>query len=70
MTTKDLDNLLNWFYHTDGIKFAKDIYNDNDINEYKQGKFKDMQDKPIYWMSSLDGGNRQKLVDAINKKGE
>ena len=70
MTTKDLNNLIRWCVDTDGIQFAKDIYNGNEIDEYKQGKFRLMQERLIMWIASLDGGNRQKLVDAINKTGE
>ena len=70
MTTKDLNNLIRWCVDTDGIQFAKDIYNGNEIDEYKQGKFRLMQERLIMWIASLDGGNRQKLCDAINKKGE
>ena len=70
MTTKDLNNLIRWCVDTDGHQFAKDIYNGNEIDEYKQGKFRLMQERPIMWIASLDGGNRQKLCDAINKKGE
>ena len=70
MTTKDLNNLIRWCVDTDGIQFAKDIYNGNEIDEYKQGKFRLMQDKTIYWIASLDYENRELLVKAINKKGE
>ena len=70
MTPKDLNNLIRWCVDTDGIQFAKDIYNGNEIDEYKQGKFRLMQERLIMWIASLDGGNRQKLVDAINKTGE
>ena len=70
MTTKDLNNLIRWCVDTDGYQFAKDIYNGNEIDEYKQGKFRLMQERLIMWIASLDGGNRQKLVDAINKTGE
>ena len=70
MTPKDLNNLIRWCVDTDGIQFAKDIYNGNEIDEYKQGKFRLMQERLIMWIASLDNGNRQKLCDAINKKGE
>ena len=70
MTTKDLNNLIRWCVDTDGIQFAKDIYNGNEINEYKTGKFRLMQDKTIHWIASLDYENRELLVKAINKKGE
>ena len=70
MTTKDLNNLIRWCVDTDGYQFAIDIYSDDEMNEYKTGKFRLMQTKLITWIASLDGGNRQMLVDAINKKGE
>ena len=70
MTTKDLNNLIRWCCDTDGIQFAKDIYNGDEINEYKTGKLRLMQDKTIHWIASLDYENRELLVKAINKKGE
>ena len=70
MTTKDLNNLIRWCVDTNGIQFAKDIYNGDEINEYKTGKFRLMQDKTIYWIASLDNENRELLVNAINNKGE
>ena len=70
MTTKDLNNLIRWCCDTDGIQFAKDIYNGDEQNEYKTGKFMQMQDKTIHWIASLDYENRELLVKAINKKGE
>ena len=71
MTPKDLNNLIRWCVDTDGILFGKDLYNDDMfISEYKQEKFRGMQTNTINWIASLDNGNRQKLCDAINKKGE
>ena len=70
MTTKDLNNLIRWCCDTNGEQFAKDIYNGDEMNEYKTGKFRLMQDKTIYWIASLDNENRELLVKAINKKGE
>jgi len=71
MTTKDLNNLIRWCVDTDGEQFAKDIYTKSMfINEYKQEKFRGMQTNTINWIASLDNENRQKLCDAINKKGE
>ena len=70
MTTKDLNNLIRWCVDTDGIQFAKDIYDGDEINEYKQGKFRLMQERLIMWIASLDNENRQKLCNAINKTGE
>ena len=50
---------------------TKDLYtNSMFINEYKQEKFRGMQTNTINWIASLDNENRQKLCDAINKKGK
>ena len=68
MTTKDLNNLIRWCCDTDGQQFAKDIYSGDEMNEYKTEKFRNMQDSTISWIASLDNGNRQMLVDAINNK--
>ena len=70
MTTKDLNNLIRWCCDTDGQQFAKDIYSGDEMNEYKTGKFRLMQEKLIMWIALLDNENRQKLCDAINNKGE
>jgi len=70
MTTKDLNNLIRWCCDTDGIQFAKDIYNGDEQNEYKTSKFQWMQTNTIPWIASLDNENRDLLVKAINKKGE
>ena len=70
MTTKDLNNLIRWCVDTDGIQFAKDIYNGDEQNEYKTSKFQWMQTNTIPWIASLDNENRELLVKAINKKGE
>ena len=70
MTTKDLNNLIRWCCDTDGIQFAKDIYDGDEQSEYKTGKFRDMQTRLIPWIASLDNENRERLVKAINKKGE
>ena len=70
MTTKDLNNLIRWCCDTNGEQFAKDIYAGDMMNEYKTGKFMQMQDKTIYWIASLDYENRELLVKAINNKGE
>ena len=70
MTTKDLNNLIRWCVDTDGHQFAKDIYNGDEMNEYKTGKFQMMYKDTIHWIASLDNENRERLVKAINKKGE
>tara|TARA_R100000742_G_C4243060_1_gene62392 strand:+ start:157 stop:369 length:213 start_codon:yes stop_codon:yes gene_type:complete len=70
MTTKDLSNLIRWWCDTDGIQFAKDIYDNDEQSEYKTEKFQLMQKKTIMWIASLDNKNRERLVKAINKKDE
>jgi len=70
MTTKDLNNLIRWCCDTDGEQFAKDIYNGDEMNEYKTAKFIRMQNNTITWIASLDNENRERLVKAINKKGD
>ena len=70
MTTNDLNNLIRWCVDTDGEQFSIDIYDGDEMNEYKTGKFRNMQDRTISWIASLDDINRQRLVDAINNKGE
>ena len=70
MTTKDLNNLIRWCCGTNGEQFAKDIYTGDMMNEYKTGKFMMMQNKLMQWIASLDNENRERLVKAINKKGE
>ena len=70
MTNKDLSNLIRWCCDTDGEQFAKDIYNGDEMNEYKTGKFQMMYKDTIHWIASLDNENRELLVKAINKKGE
>ena len=70
MTTKDLNSLIRWCCDTDGIQFAKDIYNGDEQSEYKTEKFQMMQKNTIMWVASLDNENRERLVKAINKKGE
>ena len=51
---------------TDGIQFAKQIYQRDDSDDYTIGKFKGMQSYFINWVANLDGKNRQRLADAIN----
>ena len=70
MTTKDLNNLIRWCIDTDGIQFAKDLYDGDEKSEYKTGKFRWMQTNTIPWIASLDNKNRERLVEAINRKGE
>ena len=66
MNKKDIDKMIRWACDTDGHQFAKDIYQRAESDEYTIGKFKSMQSYFIHWVANLDGGNRQRLADAIN----
>ena len=70
MNKTDINRLIRWTVDTDGYKFAKDIYQRDEPDEYTRGKFKGMQNSLIHWIANLDGNNRQRLVDAINKYEE
>ena len=63
---KDIERIIRWAVDTDGFKFAKEIYERDEPDEYTRGKFKDMQDRFINWIANLDDGNRQNLQKAIN----
>ena len=63
---KDIERIIRWSVDTDGYKFAKEIYQRDEPDEYTRGKFKDMQDRFINWIANLDDGNRQNLQKAIN----
>ena len=63
---QDLNNLIRWSVDTDGVKFAKEIYNKEQPDEYTRGKFHDMQSKLVHWVANLDYNHRQRLCDAIN----
>ena len=67
---KDIERIIRWAIDTDGFKFAKEIYQRDEPDEYTTGKFKDMQDRFINWIANLDGNNRQRLANAINKMEE
>ena len=64
---KDIERIIRWAVDTDGFKFAKEIYQRDEPDEYTRGKFKDMQDRFINWIANLDDTHRQRLADAINK---
>ena len=70
MNTTDINRLIRWTVDTDGVKFAKEIYQRDEPDEYTIGKFKGMQDRLIIWTANLDSKHRQRLADAINKMGE
>ena len=63
---KDIERIIRWSVDTDGYKFAKEIYQRDEPDEYTTGKFKDMQDRFINWIANLDDGHRQNLQKAIN----
>ena len=70
MKTADIDKLVRWACDTDGIQFAKQIYQRDETDNYTIGKFKGMQTYFINWVANLDGHNRQRLADAINNHKE
>ena len=70
MNKKDINKMIRWAVDTDGVKFAKEIYNRDEPDEYTRGKFHDMQTKFIHWVANLDYHNRQILANAINKSEE
>ena len=70
MKKADIDKLVRWACDTDGIQFAKHIYQRDETDNYTIGKFKGMQTYFINWVANLDGHNRQRLADAINNHKE
>ena len=70
MNKTDINRLIRWTVDTDGIQFAKQIYQRDGSDEYTIGKFKGMQSYFIHWVANLDYKNRQRLADAINNHKE
>ena len=70
MNKTDIDKMVRWACDTDGIQFAKQIYQRDDSDEYTIDKFKGMQSYFIHWVANLDYKNRQRLADAINNHKE
>ena len=70
MKPSDLYNLIRWTTDTDGYQFAKEIYNIEEPDEYTRDKIRGKQNNLIHWIAKLDGNNRQRLGDAINKHEE
>ena len=70
MKKADIDKMVRWACDTDGIQFAKQIYQRDETDNYTIGKFKGMQTYFINWVANLDGHNRQRLADAINNHKE
>ena len=54
MNKTDINSMIRWAVDTDGIKFAKEIYQRDEPNEYTIGKFRGMQDNFIHWVANLD----------------
>ena len=70
MNTTDINRLIRWAIDTDGVKFAKEIYQRDEPDEYTRDKFRGMQTYLINWIANLDYKNRQRLADAINNHKE
>ena len=70
MNKTDLNRLIRWTVDTDGVKFAKEIYQREEPDSYTRDKFKSMQNSLIIWIANLDSKHRQRLADAINKMEE
>ena len=70
MNKTDINKTIRWAVDTDGVKFAKEIYQRDEPDEYTRGKFYDMQTKLIHWIANLDGYNTERLASAINKMEE
>ena len=70
MDKKDINKMIRWAVDTDGIKFAKEIYQRDEPDSYTRDKFRGMQDNFIHWVANLDNKNKQRLTDAINKMEE
>jgi hypothetical protein len=70
MTKEDIDKMVRWACDTNGIEFAKQIYQRDNSDEYTIGKFKGMQSYFMHWVANLDYKNRQRLADAINNHKE
>ena len=70
MNNTDINKLVRWAVDTDGYKFAKEIYQRDEPDEYTRDKFRGMQTYLINWIANLDGYHTERLVSAINKMGE
>ena len=70
MNTTDINKRIRWAVDTDGYKFAKEIYQREEPDEYTRDKFTGMQTYLINWIANLDDKHRQRLADAINKSEE
>ena len=73
MNKQDIDNLIRWAVDTDLKTFSEDAYGVTGTafyrsDDYLKGKFRLMQRDFIRWIAQL--GNRDRLIKAINNKGE
>ena len=66
----NVNKIVRWAIDTDGFKFAKEIYNREEPDEYTRDKFRGMQTNFIHWIANLDDTHRGRLVAAVNKTGE
>ena len=67
MNKTDINSMIRWAVDTDGIKFAKEIYQREEPDSYTRDKFRGMQNNFINWVANLDNKHKQRLADAINK---
>ena len=70
MNKTDINSMIRWAVDTDGYKFAKEIYQREEPDEYTRDKFIGMQKNIIHWIANLDNKNKQRLANAINKMEE
>ena len=67
MNITDINSMIRWAVDTDGVKFAKEIYQREEPDSYTRDKFRGMQSNFINWVANLDNKHKQRLADAINR---
>ena len=67
MNITDINSMIRWAVDTDGVKFAKEIYQREEPDSYTRDKFRGMQNNFINWIANLDNKHKQRLADAINR---
>ena len=67
MNITDINSMIRWAVDTDGVKFAKEIYQRDEPDSYTRDKFRGMQNNFINWVANLDNKHKQRLADAINR---
>ena len=67
MNKTDINSMIRWAVDTDGVKFAKEIYQREEPDSYTRDKFRGMQSNFINWVANLDNKHKQRLADAINR---